>query len=206
MRGESKGAYIDWMAWSWDNGPLPLDKGERGDIANIKTPAAFRRIWRQVGPKWQLIDGGYVNLRLEQQRKDLADYFAGQSAKGLASAAARSNRRSTEGQPNVNRSATEGATERQPKVNSSSSSSIDQEQDQDQRVPRQISTGESVKVLTVLAHMVLDRDDRRDDSDLADELKTLAAQNRIAYDGRVITKALESAKVQRQRERQRASA
>lgn len=73
-------------------------------------------------------------------------------------------------------------------------------EDQDQRADaRQASVADSLKVLTRLAHDVLDGDSTLSDSDLADELKILAARNRIVYDGRVITKALESARTQRER-------
>ncbi len=59
------------------------------------------------------------------------------------------------------------------------------------------------KVLTKLAHGVLDARDQGQipdlDAELADELKTRAAQARIPYDGRSVTKALASAHVQRTR-------
>jgi hypothetical protein len=60
-------------------------------------------------------------------------------------------------------------------------------------------------VLEKLAHGVLDDRDRGDltnlTSELAAELKQRAARARIAYDGRAIAKALESAHVQRGRRR-----
>lgn len=75
-----------------------------------------------------------------------------------------------------------------------------EQEDQDQRSARSSpSPDDSIRVLTRLAHDVLDADSSLNDSDLADELKILAARNHIVYDGRVITKALESARTQRNR-------
>ncbi len=59
------------------------------------------------------------------------------------------------------------------------------------------------KLLIKIAHGVLDARDQGQipnlDAELADELKTRAAQARIPYDGRAVTKALDSARVQRTR-------
>jgi len=73
--------------------------------------------------------------------------------------------------------------------------------DQDHKKEQCADARRSHKVLEKLAHGVLDARDRGQVvdllSELASELKTRAAQARIAYDGRSITKALESAAVQR---------
>ncbi len=59
------------------------------------------------------------------------------------------------------------------------------------------------KVLEKLAHGILDDRDARTiadlESEMANELKTRAAQAHIPYDGRAVTKALDSARVQRAR-------
>lgn len=58
---------------------------------------------------------------------------------------------------------------------------------------------ENVKIITKLAHEVLKSHNGHDVSgaDLCDEIKTLCAKRKIAYDAMVIRKALDSADVQR---------
>jgi uncharacterized protein YdaU (DUF1376 family) len=88
MPHHALGVYIDFLAWSWDNGPLPSDEKALAVLAGMTLPA-FRRVWQHVGRKWESTDVGLVNLRLEQQRKDLTAYLDEQSKKGQKGAAAR---------------------------------------------------------------------------------------------------------------------
>lgn len=86
---EIKGAYIDLMAWSWDNGPLPFDDRERALAAGAEYRRFVKVIWPVLAGRWERIDTGYVNLRLEQQRADLKAFSQEQSERGKAGAAKR---------------------------------------------------------------------------------------------------------------------
>jgi len=88
MSAEAKGAYIDMLAYAWDNGPIPDDLEALAMAASL-TPAVMRRIWPKVAGKWVLIDGGFINLRLEQQRADLEAFMQKQSERGTSGASAR---------------------------------------------------------------------------------------------------------------------
>ncbi len=58
---------------------------------------------------------------------------------------------------------------------------------------------ENIKVITRLAHEVLKAHNghQLNDADLCEELKTLCAKHRVAYDATVVRKALDSAEIQR---------
>jgi uncharacterized protein YdaU (DUF1376 family) len=81
MSLEDKGAHVEMMAWSWDNGPLPTSESKRARLLGL-TLSAFRRVWAEIGDKWVPIDTGFVNLRLEQQRAELEARRVEQSNRG----------------------------------------------------------------------------------------------------------------------------
>ena len=88
MSAESKGAYIDMLAWSWDNGPLPNDETSRARIAGLSIKR-FRKVWPQLQLKWSLSGSVLVNARLESQRASLRAYRDKQAEKGRKSAESR---------------------------------------------------------------------------------------------------------------------
>lgn len=93
MSNEEAGAYIRLLAWSWGNGPLPLEEMRIARLVSSSVPR-FRRIWNMVGAKWRRTPEGWVNDRLEKQRQDLEEFTASASNRGKAGAAARWNGRS----------------------------------------------------------------------------------------------------------------
>lgn len=104
------GVMIRAMCWSWDNGPLPLQKRTLCRILMV-SDREFTRLWPVVSQKWNKTDDGYVNRRLEKERDKQARYRELQANKGRASAATRT---ATEIQPSLNRGSAEPVTERQP--------------------------------------------------------------------------------------------
>jgi len=116
------GVYIRALAWSWVNGPIPLDVTERASLLRL-TPRELQKIWPKVGAKFIKTSDGFMNARLEVERQKQADYRAKQSNKGKASAASRGNHGSTTVQPSLNHGSTTVAERLQPEGNSSSSSS-----------------------------------------------------------------------------------
>jgi 5-methylcytosine-specific restriction endonuclease McrA len=91
---------------------------------------------------------------------------------------------------------------------STSTTTADQNPDQDQRRSRVAPSepDENIRVLTKLAHSVLDdvRNHAVDPADGPEELKRRAAKAGIRYDGDRVRKALDSAVVQRDHARRRA--
>jgi hypothetical protein len=75
-------------------------------------------------------------------------------------------------------------------------------EDQDQRAPRAAcSDNENMRVLTLLAHQVLEMVDggEVDEADSRNELKSMAARAGVRYDGDRTSRALDSARVQQVR-------
>lgn len=114
MTYTERGIYITLLSVCWLEGSIP---GQPRAIAMmLKIPTArFLKLWR--GPLSRCFetnsDGRLIQKRLEREREAQARYRVLQSEKGKASAQARFNRGSTEGQPALV----------QPEGNSSSSSS-----------------------------------------------------------------------------------
>jgi uncharacterized protein YdaU (DUF1376 family) len=77
----ARGAYMDLLAWSWDNGPIPKSDKAKAGIVGV-TEAQFKRLWSEFSLKWQETAVGLVNLRLEQQRSELHAYRDGKSESG----------------------------------------------------------------------------------------------------------------------------
>lgn len=120
MSLQEVGAYIRLLAHQWDSGSVPAEPKERARILGC-AKAQEVSLWKVVCKKFALVDGVYVNERLEDERKKQAEYRRRQSDKGKASAAARTLTTivtpvGTPVQPSTE-------PEGQPKLNSSSSSS-----------------------------------------------------------------------------------
>lgn len=92
MFGDEFGAYMRGLCWSWDNGPLPLDRARRANLMLVQQ-ADFDRIWAIVGPNWQETPQGYVNARLEAQRAELEEYRRKCAEAGKKSGESRRNKR-----------------------------------------------------------------------------------------------------------------
>lgn len=101
---EARGVYIQFLAWSWDNGPLPISEEGRANIGGV-TVKRLKSIWLAIGRKWHRSKGGYVNPRLERQREELQSYRKKQAEKG---------RKSAEIRRNVNHGSTTVQPEHQP--------------------------------------------------------------------------------------------
>lgn len=179
-----KGVYIDLLAWSWDNGPIPVRVAEIASIVGASV-AETRRIWGQLRAGYFRKCGrGYVNPRLERERAKSKAFAKLQAEKGRQSGVVRANRNSTAVQPALNLALAPAL-----------SPAGYEDHDQDQRaVARDV-----IRPLTKIAHVVLDDVGRGvvPARDAIDELKLRAARARIPYDATVITKAMTSAEIQR---------
>lgn len=176
-----RGAYIDLLAWSWENGPLPEDTIQIAAIVGASS-RDFSAIWRRLSAHWKKTPRGFVNKRLEQERRKQRIYRKLQADKGRAGGRA---------------AATATAALRlqpkgQPKPSSSSAlalASEDQDPDQEQRADAQ-------RVLVRLAHLALDAHPA-DPVEQKEQIKTEAARARIVYDADLVRAALDAAEHQR---------
>lgn len=117
MSLQEVGAYIRLLCYQWDKGPIPTDARDRARIMGC-AKAQEVQLWKRLSPKFVVTDleDGYINERLEEERRKQAEYRQRQSDKGKASAATRK-------QPDSNHGSTTAESRLQPEGNSSSSSS-----------------------------------------------------------------------------------
>lgn len=83
MSREIKGAYIDLLAYEWDNGPLPHSPAWRARALGVDAKDGAR-IWAALRPKFVRTARGWINRRLEDQRRELEAHRA--KASGAARA------------------------------------------------------------------------------------------------------------------------
>jgi uncharacterized protein YdaU (DUF1376 family) len=88
MSNAEVGAYIRLLAHSWGNGALPREEYKLARLI-VGSVREFRRVWSTLSPKWKLTETGWINERLEQQRRDLETFTRRASDHGKAGANAR---------------------------------------------------------------------------------------------------------------------
>lgn len=66
------GAYTRLLAYQWDAGSVPAEANERARVLGC-AKAQERELWKKVGKKFVLVDGVYLNERLEGERRKQAD-------------------------------------------------------------------------------------------------------------------------------------
>lgn len=72
MSLQEVGAYIRLLSYAWEDGCIPEDASERARLM-VCAKAQERELWKKVGQKFVLRDGGYVNERLEVERQKQAE-------------------------------------------------------------------------------------------------------------------------------------
>lgn len=115
------GLYIKLLALSWDKGALPNDSARLARLAGIPE-RDFKALWIMVSEKWELTDAGFINERLEEQRKEREAYAQAQADKGRRSGDARRLKRELElntGSTGVQPVLSRKRTEEEPETNSS---------------------------------------------------------------------------------------
>jgi uncharacterized protein YdaU (DUF1376 family) len=115
----ARGAYMDLLAWSWDNGPIPKSDKAKAGIVGV-SEAQFKRLWSEFSLKWQETAVGLVNVRLEQQRSELHAFRQGKVESG---------RRGAESRWQKDGSAIGSPSKKDGSTSSSTSSSTNQEED-----------------------------------------------------------------------------
>jgi len=199
MPWDVKGVYIDLLAWSWNNGPLPDNARWRQRIigGDAKT---VERLWFALRPRWTKTPDGWINLRLEKQR-DIQRVFSVRGTKGAAAkhassrASSKTSSRPQAGVKQVLNGVLGGVLEGWPS-SSSSSSSLDQDQP---AAPRPVSV--PFKVYVAIAAQAIADEPTDDLGAIAEGFKTACARQHLPYDVTLTQKAIDAARVARARTR-----
>lgn len=75
------GAYIRLLAWSWDNGAVPADAEKRARIIGADLLDS-QRFWAAILDKWIATDLGFINRRLEDERRKQLSFRRLQASHG----------------------------------------------------------------------------------------------------------------------------
>jgi uncharacterized protein YdaU (DUF1376 family) len=95
-----KSLHVDLLAESWANGEIVDDNGAPAGLN-----AADRETWLKIVHKWNLVDGVWVSLKLEEVRTARKIFKKNQSDRGKKSAEKR-NQKPTSVQPETNQRST----------------------------------------------------------------------------------------------------
>lgn len=77
---EEIGAYMLLMCYCWDKGSIPADLKLVARIARM-TPPRMRQMWPALVSKFQTVEGGYIQPRIERERQKQAEYRQKQADK-----------------------------------------------------------------------------------------------------------------------------
>ena len=86
--GEERGLYLVLMIYQWAAGPLPVDRKRLTRVVDYD-PDTFNRLWKTVGQKFVEVDGGLVNVRLEEHREKANRISEKNRDRAIAAASAR---------------------------------------------------------------------------------------------------------------------
>jgi uncharacterized protein YdaU (DUF1376 family) len=64
---EERGAYFMLLGAQWETGALPTDFSRLSAIVGV-SPSTLKILWKTIGKKFETINAGLVNERLEQHR------------------------------------------------------------------------------------------------------------------------------------------
>lgn len=117
------GVYMRLLAWSWLNGPLPLDSQRvRRAAVSSASDTEWASIWGTIEPRWDKQAQGYVNPRLERIRAEQEDYRERQKRNGLLGGRPKTHSKPKTNplvNPNVTQPLTHSVTQTEPKNNPS---------------------------------------------------------------------------------------
>ena len=83
-----RGAYIDLLAYAWQDGGFPDDDAEIARMLQVST-SVWRKLARRVRPRFEVQDGRLINARLECVRAEQAAYRERRANAGRSGAAKR---------------------------------------------------------------------------------------------------------------------
>ncbi len=72
LRPEARGFYLDLLLYQWDaDAPIPEDEVEQMQIARCTDRRQWRDAWARLREKFEPVEGGYRNRRVEEERAKL---------------------------------------------------------------------------------------------------------------------------------------
>ena len=83
-----RGAYIDLLAYAWQDGGLPDDDAEIARMLQVSI-SVWRKLARRVRPRFEGQEGRLINARLERVRAEQAAYRERQAKAGRTGASKR---------------------------------------------------------------------------------------------------------------------
>ena len=201
MAAELKGIYVDLLCWSWENGPLPDDPAWRQRVIGGSAETAARR-WAAIRKRWKKTARGWVNLRLERQRK------VQQILRARAQAAAarrwdlplfqrdRADRKVESRRIRPHVSSIEHALRKQL-LDRSPSPSPSPSPSEDRREPAPPVYRPPFKVYAAIAGCAVDQTPSGDLGEITEAFKGICVRQQIPYDGEIARKAIDAVLVSR---------
>lgn len=187
------GTYWRGICWSWDNGPLPINKTRRRR-ALLLDQREFDRIWPRIRSNFKRTSKGFVNARLEEIRREQDAYREKQAEK----ARKRHSHGNATAEPRQGSGSLPAHAEPMPSDLRSASAPLDQEIDQEPADAVTFARGRIVEIserpnVRVLAALVRKSGLIGEGTDADEERKVAAARAGLAYDGSSLDKAHRSA-------------
>jgi uncharacterized protein YdaU (DUF1376 family) len=201
MSATATGCYIRLLCHCWLEGGMPNDLKEIKKLARYDG-SRWGSVWRQCREAFVLHAGTtWVQPRLEEERAKQAEFRAKKQKAGLAGG---------------KQKASNALANQLAKPTSSSSSSVQEERTKKERTgaappPENSRTVENLlktpkpatrlsRALLVVTRLVHEAWDRGSgNGTLTEDVKKLCAQHHIPYDSALVGRAIDSARVQRQR-------
>lgn len=101
---EMQGLHVSLMAESWANGGLPDEGGKPMGLGSTDV-----QVWFKIKHKWELVDGMWINKKIEEVRAERKAFIAKQREKGILSGKRRNQKQTTvkpDTQPKTNTGST----------------------------------------------------------------------------------------------------
>jgi uncharacterized protein YdaU (DUF1376 family) len=185
-----KGAYIDLLAWSWDNGPLPFRVDQLAHILGTNA-TQMRNVWAVLSRKhFTKTRIGFVNRRLELERAKSKAFKALQAEKAHRSWAVRRSRGTSSG---IAPAYAEGML---------ALASASADLDQDLSTPASRPVLAPFKVYKAIAGCAIDEPPATGElGEITARMKTICARADIPCDGELARKAIDAVIVGRSKRR-----
>ncbi len=195
MSASARGCYIVLLCHCWLSGSITSNVQELRRLS-LYDGHDWPRTWGQLEKAFVPRHGALVNPRIERERQKQATFREMKARAGQAGGKQKASRRLAQTLAKAS----------PPSSSSSSSSSYPRNNkltSKRKAVPSaqtpsasKSEKAKNVKIITKIAHEVLNQNGRKADADAMEAIKTLCAQRHIDYNAEVVRKALDSAEAQ----------
>ncbi len=104
LSGAARGYHIDMLALSWLNGGCDTDPDTLRRSVGAER-AEWRKVWPELAPRWQEVNGRLVNRRLETVREEATAYSDARREAGKRGGRPKANGKQNESKPEANKEA-----------------------------------------------------------------------------------------------------